>query len=362
VKVLHLTSSYPRWRGDVSGVFIHDLARCLQEAGAEVHVVAPHDAGAARTEALEGVHVHRFRYAPARLEVLAHRGGLLSAARSAARVPLIPLFLVAYAWSAWRVARMAKPDVIHAHWWFPGGLAGVIASRLTGIPLVITVHGSDLHLPAPWLGRAVLRRGAVVGTVSDALRRAVVTRFGVDAVALRMPVAIARVEASAPPVTPPVRLVAVGRNAPEKGFDVLVRAVDGLDAEVDVFGVGTEALSGGRVRGHGAVARDEITAALRSAHALVVPSRNEGLGLVALEAMAVGRPVVASAVGGLIETVEDGVDGILVRPDDVDALRAALGRLPLPAPRGAAVERHRPDVVAATHLDAYERAISARRR
>jgi glycosyltransferase involved in cell wall biosynthesis len=310
----------------------------------------------------DGVHVHRFRYAPDRAEVLAHRGGLLAAARSFARVPLIPVFLVAYTWSAWREARRVRPDVIHAHWWFPGGLAGVIASRLTGIPLVVTVHGSDLHLPIRALGRAVLRRAIVVGTVSDALRGSVQERFGVDADVLRMPAHLPTVAAFRPADPPPLRLVAVGRNQPEKGFDVLVRALDGLDADLDVFGTGTESLTGGRVRGHGASPRSAIFAALSNAHALVVPSRNEGLGLVALEALAAGRPVIASAVGGLVETVEDGVDGILVPPDDVDALAGALRELPLPAPRARAVARHRPEEVAARHLAAYERAVNARRR
>lgn len=360
MNVLQLSSSYPRWDGDVSGIFIHDLARCLHESGVEVHVVAPHDSGAARDEVLDGVHVHRFRYAPDRSEVLAHRGGLLAASRSVVRAPLILPFLVAYAWSAWRVARRTRPDVIHAHWWFPGGVAGVVASRLTGVPLVITVHGSDLHLPVRWLGRAVLRRAAVVGTVSDALRTSVGERFGVEAVVLRMPLErVAVVPAGVPAAPPPLRLVAIGRNAPEKGFDVLVRALDGLDAELDVFGTGTESLTGGRVRGHGARPRDEIAHALSRAHALVVPSRNEGLGLVALEALALGRPVIASAVGGLVETVDDGVDGILVPPDDPVALAGALRELPLPAPRARAVDRHRPDEVAARHRDAY---LSAPRR
>ena len=359
MKVLQLTSSYPRRSGDVSGLFIHDLARCLVDAGLDVHVVAPHDAGAARREDLDGVHVHRFRYAPGRAEVLAHRGGLLAASRSPARLPLVPLFLAAYAWTAWRVARRTKPDVIHAHWWFPGGVVGAIASRLTGIPLVITVHGSDLHLPLRWLARAVLRQAAIVGVVSEALRDEVRARFGIEAEVLRMPVTPFRVAASRPADPPPLRLVAVGRNAPEKGFDVLVRALDGLDAELDVFGEGTDALTNGRVHGHGAVSREQIAAALGRAHALVVPSRREGLGLVAIEGMSAGRPVIASAVGGLVETVEDGVDGILVPPDDPGALARALRELPLPAPRGRAVTRHHPDTVAARHREAY---LSARRR
>jgi glycosyltransferase involved in cell wall biosynthesis len=370
MRVLQLTSSFPRWDGDVSGLFIRDLASTLTDAGMEVHVIAPHDAGAPRREELSGAHVRRFRYAPDRLEVLAHRGGLLAAAKSAARVPLIPAFLVAYAWSSWREARRMRPDVLHAHWWFPGGLVGVVVARLSARPLVVTVHGSDLHLASSRVlrpvARWVLRRASVIGTVSDALRSELLGWLDVEPwriVVLRMPMVMApAADDSEPPAPPPLRLVAVGRNTPEKGFDVLVRALDGIDADLDVFGTGTESLTDGRIRGHGASSREEIAAALAGAHALVVPSRREGLGLVALEALAVGRPVVASAVGGLVETVEDGVDGILVAPDDVGALAAALRSLPLPPPRAAALLRHRPEEVAARHLAAYEEAVNRRRR
>jgi glycosyltransferase involved in cell wall biosynthesis len=276
--------------------------------------------------------------------------------------------MAAYLWASWREARRVRPDVLHAHWWFPGGVVGVVVARFTGIPVVITLHGSDVHIAETFLGpvaRWVLRRAAVVGTVSEALRATAIERFGLDpdrVLVLRMPILMPDAAPGEAPPAPPIRLVAIGRMAPEKGFDVLVAALEGLDAELDVFGVGTEVLTGGRVRGHGARSRVEIATALATAHALVVPSRREGLGIVALEAMAVGRPVVASRVGGLVETVEDGVDGILVPPDDPAALREALRRLPLPAPGAAAVDRHRPDEVAARHIAAYERAVSERRR
>jgi glycosyltransferase involved in cell wall biosynthesis len=88
-------------------------------------------------------------------------------------------------------------------------------------------------------------------------------------------------------------------------------------------------------------------------HALVAPSRREGLGMVALEAFTRGRPVIASRVGGLAETVEDGVDGFLVAPEDPIALAAAIARLPLAAPAGSAVMRHSPAEVGRTHMEAY---------
>lgn len=233
---------------------------------------------------------------------------------------------------------------------------------------MVTLHGSDVHIAETFLGpvaRWVLQRCQVVATVSEALRDTAMTRFGLDAdqvTVLRMPILMPDAVPGEPPPAPPLRLVAIGRLAPEKGFDVLLKAMVEVDAELDAYGAGTEALTGGNVRGHGAVSRDEIAAALAGAHALVVPSRREGLGMVALEALAVGRPVIASRVGGLVETVADGLDGILVPPDDPAALADALRELPLGPPVAAAVERHRAGEVAARHVEAYERAVSERRR
>ena len=374
MKVLQLTSSFPRRHGDISGVFILDITSTLAAQGIDVTVVAPHDAGAATDEVLDGVRVRRFRYAPSRLELLAHRGGILAALRYPSRMLLVPPFLLAYLRSSLRTARELRPDVIHAHWWFPGGVVGAIASRVTGAPLVITLHGSDVHIAERpglrKLARLTLRRARVIGVVSEALRREAIDLLNVDpakVVVLRMPVRMpAPAEVTEPAMPPPLRLVCMGRLAREKGYGVLLDAMRLLDVDVelDVFGDGPsraeleDAARGLRVRFHGARPRAEIATTLAAAHALVVPSLREGLGMVALEALAVHRPVIASGTGGLVETVVDGDDGALVPPGDPAALADALRRLPLPPPKATAVVRHRPTTVAAAHVDAYERAIA----
>ena len=370
MKVLQLTSSFPRRAGDVSGIFILDIAATLAAQGVDVTVLAPHDAGAAVREELSGVRVERFRYAPERLEVLTHRGGILAALRYPSRMLLVPPFLLAYLRAAVAATRRLRPDVVHAHWWFPGGVMGAVASLLTRTPLVITLHGSDVHIAERpglrKLARLTLRRAKVIGVVSEALRREVIDLLNVDpgkVVVLRMPVQMpAPVDVAAPADPPPLRLVCVGRLAREKGFGVLLDALGLLDEPVrlDVFGDGParaelEAAASGDVHFHGARPRAEIAETLALAHALVVPSLREGLGMVALEALAVGRPVIASGTGGLVETVVDGDDGILVPPGDPAALADALRRLPLPPPKAAAVARHRPDAVGRAHVDAYER-------
>jgi glycosyltransferase involved in cell wall biosynthesis len=179
------------------------------------------------------------------------------------------------------------------------------------------------------------------------------------------------------PPAPPLRLVGVGRLSPEKGFDLLVEAValarsGGTEVEATIVGDGPERVRleqlirarglDGIVRLAGPVPRPELGPWFADAHAAVAPSRREGLGLAALDAIAAGRPVIATRVGGLPEAVREGEDGLLVTPEDPMALAEALSRLPLPAPSARSLAGHHPEEVAAAHLTTYKRAMDARTR
>lgn len=386
MRVLHLTSSFPRSPDDHVAPFLLDLARAQRRAGLDVAVLAPHDPGAAPHERLDDIEVHRFRYGPDRAEQLAYRGGLLGRARTPGGLLALPLFLLAFASAALRLTRRLRPDLLHAHWWLPAGLCALLASRVTRTPLVLTLHGSDVHLlrhrPVRWIGSAVLSRTALVAVVSEDLRRTLLELLDLPAervLVLRMPVARMPTGPGSVPDAPPLRLLAAGRLSPEKGFDVLLAALDlavadGLDATLELVGSGPEhdrltqlaAPLGQRVRLLPAEPRAQLWRRMELAHVVVVPSRREGLGLVALEALARRRPVIASRVGGLPDVVLDETDGLLVRADDAQALSDALhavsavatgrqpsGGLRWPDPTGHALEGHAPERVAREHLAAY---------
>ncbi|MBK9180816.1 MAG: glycosyltransferase [Acidimicrobiales bacterium] len=387
-RVLHVTSSFPRHVDDAVGPFLLDLAREQAAAGLEVAVVAPHAEGLPVDEVLGGVRVHRARYAPARRETLAYRGGLLGAASGPAGAALVPALLAGMAAATVGEAGRFRPDVVHAHWWLPGGVVAAPASLLRHVPLVITLHGSDVGLARrrgfATAARLVARVAALVAAVSEPLRAeaAEVLRLPAARTAvLRMPLDVAALDPAArPPLPPgpPWRVLGVGRLSPEKGFDVLIDAVGraraaGVPLELELVGDGPQraavdaALAGlGRWgRRLDPLPREVLHERIAAAHAVAVPSRREGLGLVAVEALALGRPVVASRAGGLVEVVDPAAgDGLLVPPGDAGALAEGLARLPLPMPEPErpAVRRHRPDVVVAAHLAAYERVVAARAR
>jgi len=262
--------------------------------------------------------------------------------------------------------RVWRPDVVHAHWWFPAGFVSVSSST----PTVVTLHGSDVGLAARVrpLARLVARRASAVVAVSGALADEASAVLGVPVGVAAMPVV----------VSPTVhhrsggQMVAVGRLSAEKGFDVLAAAVARSGVEVSVIGAGpsADALRRAGLSVRPPMPRAALHDVIAEARALVVPSRREGLGLVALESLLIGTPVIASHVGGLpavlgysgpapaARGVVRAPGGLLVAPGDVDALAAALASPPgPPSPVAASVaDAHRPAAVAARYLALYEAA------
>ena len=116
--------------------------RRRSQLGHSVRVVAPHAPGAALRETQHGVEIVRARYGPDALERVGYTGALREPMRATMLAPLmLPPFL-ARLWSvAAREARDFRPDVVHAHWWMPGGW---IASRI-GLPYIVTCHGTDVR-------------------------------------------------------------------------------------------------------------------------------------------------------------------------------------------------------------------------
>jgi len=363
-RVLHVSASYPRAVDDAVAPFLLDLARVQQAAGWDVAVVASHDGGLPGRQLLDGVPVRRARYAPGRLEVLAYRGGGHAALRSPWHAALVPPLAASLATALAAEVRRFRPDVVHAHWLAPAGLVAGCLPAGRRPTVVVHLHGNDVVLAAGRarpLARWAARRADAVGAVSGELARAGEAVLGLApgrVVVARLPVAI---EAGPSPVPgPPPWALAAGRAAREKGFDVLLDAMarpaaaawsltlvtDGPERPALLAQAGQLGL-GDRVRFAWPRPRRALHELVAACHAVVVPSRREGLGLFALEALALGRPVVASRVGGLVEVVDDGPDGALVPPGDPAALAEALGGLALVAPAAAAVARHRPPAVLA---------------
>jgi glycosyltransferase involved in cell wall biosynthesis len=248
-------------------------------------------------------------------------------------------------------ARRFRPDVVHAHFLVPSGLIAALATRA---PLVVTAHGRDVRnvgaIPAVAAAtRVVVRRAAAVVTVSDYLRRELEAKIpaargkthivdsGVDLG--RFP------ELPAPDGEP--RFLHVGSLTPRKNVLRLARAFERLgEGTLTFVGDGPLRQQLERRPGivlNGLVPHHELPHFLAQAHVVCQPSLIEPFGQALLEAMATGRSVVATTIGGPPEFVPPEA-GVLVDPADEDALVEALraaARLPRPNPAArAAAARH----------------------
>jgi glycosyltransferase involved in cell wall biosynthesis len=356
MKVLFLTHNYPRRPGDASGNFLQLLARGLRQEGIEVRVVAPADAGVAQSETVDGIQVERFHYAPRGRETLAYGGNMATQVRESwgARVKLLG-FLGSEFRCAVRARRAFEPDVIHAHWWFPNGLVGTWTARMSDKPLVTTLHGTDVRLARtvafsrPGF-RHVLQHSAAVTAVSQFLADEAQKVVSTSAPQVApMPVATDLFSPSSNGGRQRDRLLFVGRLNAQKGIELLIRALAVATSRpsLDVVGDGPDAerlkqLAGelevaDRIRWIGALPQQQLTEYYRSATALVVPSVNEGLGLVAVEAQLCETPVIAFDSGGLSDVVSNQRTGILVDDISASALASAIDALLASPDRGAAL-------------------------
>lgn len=162
LKILFLTSSYPRSHEDNAGIFLRNLAENLTKRGVNVHVLAPSE-GASSTLTEGSVTVHRFRYFLRRMQRLAYGSGILHNLSQNRWLWIeVPFFVGAMSYSLMRLTRKEQFDVIHAHWLLPQGVAAVYSKRWHRVPVLTTVHGSDAFRlkgqPFETLKRKVLQR------------------------------------------------------------------------------------------------------------------------------------------------------------------------------------------------------------
>lgn len=255
-----------------------------------------------------------------------------------------------------------RPDVAHAHFWM-SGLAATIAARALQVSTALTFHalGSEKHRhqsekdTSPrariglerWLVRNVDRVLATSNAEVFELLRMGAPKEVLHVVPCGVDVESFTPIASRAPRSPGrARVVVVSRMVERKGIGNVIEAIAGLpDVELIVAGGPPAERLGDdleatrlravvdrlglaeRVRFLGAIGRAEVPALLRSADVAICAPWYEPFGLVPLEAMACGIPVVATAVGGIVDTVIDGVTGLLVPPRDPAALRGALAAL-----------------------------------
>jgi glycosyltransferase involved in cell wall biosynthesis len=338
MRIALATSSFAPYVGGVEEHVRH-VARVLRQEGHDVVVWTVSRDGSHGVREVDGIEV---RDLPAPLPARS----IGDLARFAVRLPRAVL-----AW--WRAARSFRADVVHVHCFGPNGTYARWISRATRTPMVVTTHGETMaddhgvftHSRfARQSLRASLDAASGVTACSQLVLDDLVARFRLEpgrGIVVFNGIDVDETAREQVPGLPPRYIAALGRLQRLKGFDLLIDAFASSDIPSDVGlvigGEGPEADAlrrraqergvGARVVVPGRLSRGQVATVLEGATVAVVPSRFEAFGIIGLEAWRAGAPLVATARGGMREFVRDGVDGLVVDPEDTAALAAAIAEL-----------------------------------
>ena len=343
MKVLFITHSFTRTGGDAAGSPELRLAVALREEGIEARILAPGRPGE-RSEDVDGIAIERFRLPARELALASADGPGQTDVRPSWRSRITTLqFLSAEFTSAVRARRAFEPDLVHAHWWFPGGLVGTWVSALGNVPLVTSLHHADLRAAQAGsfgrpLFRHVMKQSTIVTADSHGLARKARTLMSTrHAVVAPMPAATEAFVPGSGRATD--RLLLDTPLASDNGVEQTLEAVATMRHRVSIDIVGNGPAAGDyrelatklgvsdRVRWHPDAAPSERIALCQTAAAIVVPSLREWVPPIAVQGLLCRTPVVAFDFGGVTDVVHHDRTGILVPPGDTRALTRALDAL-----------------------------------
>ena len=360
MKVLVIGSVYPRFDKDAEVPWLRTSVAHLKKAGVEIQVLAPAYKGL-KSHDIDGTRVNRFRYAPASWEILTHEEGAPSKMASRPWLQLLAIpYIISGFFKCLKICRKWRPDVIHAHWPFPHAYIALGAAKLFRIPLVLNFHGAELLLirkkkwVKPFLkfaigqAQAVFANSSFTATKIKAIRN-VDVEWSPYGTTLDGDGGHPRNAPEAHAVNGKFKVLFVGRHIERKGICYLIEAAKHLSAdkfEIRIVGEGdlTEELkaqaaqlegdkNAARIVFTGKLVAPELAREYREANVFVLPAivdhkgDTEGLGVVLIEAMELGLPIVASDVGGIPDVVVNDESGILVPEKDAVALADAIKRI-----------------------------------
>jgi len=386
LRLLVMTSTYPRWANDPEPAFVHELCRRLVPRF-DVTVLCPHAGGASVDEVLDGVQVHRYRYAPAGWETLVNDGGILgNLERHPWKWLLLPSFLLGQWLALLRLRRRWRPDVVHAHWLLP---QGIIAASAGATPLVVTSHGADLFALRGRLFRLlrswVVARTSAITVASEVMRERLKQECP-HATPFTMPMGVdlmGRFKDDLTVTRSRGVILAVGRLVEKKGLVYLIEAMPTVleahpEARLDIVGFGPERERLAErvsqlgldhvVNFLGAVPQPELPRHYQSAAVFVAPfveaasGDQEGLGLVVAEAIGCLCPVLVGDVPAVHDFFGPEGDGVVPQRDPGALAKAIIRVLDDPSEAHArALERREAvrlkfswDVVAKGYADLFE--------
>lgn len=353
--ILIISSNYPRYSGDVCGWFIHEISRQTACRGFNVTILSPHTEKSKESEFIDGILIRRFRYCLfSHFEILAYGSGMLYNLRKHPfSILTIPSFIIAELLYTCQIIHAKRPEIIHTHWLIPQGLIGALLHRFIKIPHIATIHGSDLNILKKYsllypIGRFITHNSSIITVNSNYMKQQLIAvspdcekeihviPMGInpDQFSVNLHTDMKKLHRSE------YLILSVGRLIDWKGTIFLIKALPLVlekypNSKLIIAGTGPEleflknqASELGlqnRIEFLGLIPPSDLLSYYKSADVFVLPSINlkgktEGLGVVLLEAMAAGCPVIGSAVGGIPDIIKNGENGFLVSEKDPIAI------------------------------------------
>jgi len=359
MRILVLTSTFPRWQGDEIPTFILDLCTELSKHH-EVTVLAPHYKYAKTKEAFKQVNVVRFRYAPESLEKIAYGGGINNNMKSNKLLYfLLPLFFISYSYHIYKLTKSHRIQAIHSHWIIPQGISFYLVYPFINkynLFSICTVHGGDLYTANNFLFKLIktkiLKRFDKFCFVSNALlfdaksilkfqtAKPCIAPMGVDLHKTFKPSQAIRKK--------PYQIAFAGRLVDKKGVDLALEAIHKIkqqypDTTLIIAGEGPLAANlkklvinlhlENNVIFTGYLTHKELAKLFQTSSIAIFPFRKsrdgdlDGLGLTPIEAMGCNCPVITSDISATNDYIIDGKTGLHFREGDSDDLAKKIDQL-----------------------------------
>lgn len=348
-----MASTFPRYKNDTNPEFVFDFSKNIAKYNT-VYVLVPHDKGAKFKENIHGLKVFRFPYFIPKYETLAYRGGMINKFKESFIAKLqLPIYLfVFFIYSVYLVI-VHRIDIIHAHWLFPQGFIAVLVKLLTGKKVVITTHGGDIgilnnKIAEKILGKAILYADKVtyvsktnLSIAENSVGNIVHKNSAILPMGIYFPKNIESTEHDN------IRLLFIGRLVKIKGLNILLRSLSiaiktNPTLHLTVLGDGPEKNTlielskklgiSKQVAFKGYISGINKNKYISDSDVVVIPSiieqngYQEGLPVVALEALSYGKLLIATKTGGLVELINK-ENGILTEPGDIKSLADILSSL-----------------------------------
>ena len=351
MKVLSIVSVYPRFEADLEVPWLRISVSHLKNAGCQISIVAPSHKGL-KSHEIDGVKVHRFRYAPASLEFLTHDEGAPS---KIARNPFLQLLAVPYIISGsiktLFLCLSLKPDILHVHWPFPHAFMAYFAAFFCKIPVILNFYGAELLLAKKkkWIRpilKMFIKKADLVIAISSFTAKEVKGIYNRSIEILPYGTTL-NIKSKRQQClnSGKFRILFVGRHIERKGIEYLIKAAAMLAPDkfqIRIAGQGdlTQKLkkqameeAPEQVEFLGKISKEDLEKEYETANCFVLPAivdsrgDTEGLGVVMIEATEYGLPVIASDVGGISDIIMDKKTGMLVPEKNPQALAAAIREL-----------------------------------